>query len=184
MSTSPSSGSHGSAQVRLAGEWGETLTTAAPGSHLVQESLAELLHGSLELVSLGLPLLIVPDVLGRGALPRGGPGVVVHVVISASRIHTFLPPGNTRGRCHCPQTARRVLLAGASSCRVATRYKCWCEGSRKKPWRGREAQQKAQTMVLHRGTSHCPPLRAVPRALDTQLWLENIQLLPQNTLKA
>lgn len=100
-STSPRAGSPRPAQVRPVGEPGETSTTAAPGSHLVQESLAELLHGSLELVSLGLPLLIVPDIFGRGALPCGGPGVVVHVVIPASRIHTLLPPGNTRGRCHC-----------------------------------------------------------------------------------
>lgn len=73
---------------------------AAPSPHLVQESLAELLHGSLELVSLGLPLLVVPDVLGRGALPRGGPGVVVHVVVPAPRVHALLPPGSTTGRCH------------------------------------------------------------------------------------
>lgn len=86
--------------------------TITPGAHLVQESLAELLHGSLELVSLGLPLLIVPDVLGRGALPRGGPGVVVHVIIPASRIHAFLPPGNTRGRSRCVSSDSSAGPAG------------------------------------------------------------------------
>ena len=84
----------------------------------------------------------------------------------------------------CPQTARWALPADASSCRVATQYKCWCEGSRKKPRRGQEAQQKAQTTVVHRGTSHCPCPRAAPRALDAHQQLENIQLLPQNVLKA
>lgn len=83
----------------------------------------------------------------------------------------------------CPRTARQFLLAGASSCRVAAQYKCWCEGSRKKPWRGQEAQQKAQTTVVHTGTSHCPCPRAAPGALDAQQQLENIQLLPQNVLK-
>lgn len=72
----------------------------APSSHLVQESLAELLHGSLQLAALGLPLLIVADILGRGALPRGGAGVVVHVVIAASGVHALFPPGSTMGRCH------------------------------------------------------------------------------------
>lgn len=82
-----------------------------PSSHLVEEPLAEVLHGPLQLVTLRLPLLIVPDVLGRGALPRGGPGVVVHVVVPAPRIHAFLPPGSTQGSCHwAPKEAVTACL--------------------------------------------------------------------------
>lgn len=68
----------------------------ASASHLVEESLAEVLHGALELVALGLPLLVVPHVLGCGTLPRSGPGIVVHIVEPASGVCAFLPAENIK----------------------------------------------------------------------------------------
>lgn len=63
--------------------------------YLVEEALAELVHGALQLAALALPLLIVADRLGSGPLPRGGSGVVVHVVEPAPLVHTLLPAGST-----------------------------------------------------------------------------------------
>lgn len=63
-------------------------------SHLVEESLAEVLHGPLELVPLGLPLLVVAHVLSGGTLPGGCPGVVIHIVKPASGVCAFFPPAN------------------------------------------------------------------------------------------
>lgn len=63
-------------------------------SHLVEESLAEVLHGPLELVPLGLPLLVVAHVLSGRTLPGGCPGVVIHIVKPASGVCPFFPPGN------------------------------------------------------------------------------------------
>lgn len=61
--------------------------------YLVEEALAELVHGALQLVPLALPLLVVAHGLGCGPLPRGGPGVVVHVVVPAPLVHSLLPAG-------------------------------------------------------------------------------------------
>ena len=60
-------------------------------SHLVEEALAELVHGALQLVALALPLLIVAHRLCGGPLPCGGPCVVVHVVEATPLVHTLLP---------------------------------------------------------------------------------------------
>lgn len=65
--------------------------------YLVEEALAELVHGALQLVPLALPLLVVAHGLGRGPLPRGGPGVVVHVVVPAPLVHPLLPAGGSGG---------------------------------------------------------------------------------------
>lgn len=61
--------------------------------YLVEEALAELVHGALQLAALGLPLLVVSHRLGSRSLPCGGPGVVVHVVESAPLVHSFFPAG-------------------------------------------------------------------------------------------
>lgn len=61
--------------------------------YLVEEPLAELVHGTLQLAALALPLLVVPHRLNRGPLPRSGPGVVVHVVVSAPLVQSLLPAG-------------------------------------------------------------------------------------------
>lgn len=83
----------------MRGRWEAPLPRGyPPAAHLVEESLAEVLHGALELVALGLPLLIAPHVLGRGALPGGGPSVVVHVVEPASGVCAFLPAANIKLR--------------------------------------------------------------------------------------
>ncbi|UYV69676.1 hypothetical protein LAZ67_7000181 [Cordylochernes scorpioides] len=60
------------------------------GTHLVEKPLLTLLH---DLVLVGLPVLVVADTLRRGPLPRGSPGVVVHVVHPASGVPPHLPPG-------------------------------------------------------------------------------------------
>lgn len=65
-------------------------------SHLVEESLAEVLHGALELIPLRLPLFIVAHILSCGALPGGGPSVVIHIVKPASGVCAFLPAGNIK----------------------------------------------------------------------------------------
>lgn len=51
------------------------------------------MHGTLQLAALALPLLVVAHRLGRGPLPCGGSGVVVHVVVPAPLVHSFLPAG-------------------------------------------------------------------------------------------
>lgn len=61
--------------------------------YLVEEALAELVHGTLQLAALALPLLVVAHGLGRGPLPCGGSGVVVHVVVPAPLVHPLLPAG-------------------------------------------------------------------------------------------
>lgn len=60
-------------------------------AYLVEEALAELVHGTLQLAPLALPLLVVAHGLGRWPLPCGGSGVVVHIVVSAPLVHSFLP---------------------------------------------------------------------------------------------
>lgn len=66
--------------------------------YLIEEALAELVHGALQLAALALPLLIVAHGLGRGPLPCGGSGVVVHVIEPAPLVHTLLPAeGGQRG---------------------------------------------------------------------------------------
>lgn len=59
--------------------------------YLVEEALAELVHGALQLAALALPLLVVSHRLGCGPLPRGGSGVVVHIVEPAPLVNPFLP---------------------------------------------------------------------------------------------
>lgn len=58
--------------------------------------MAEVLHGPLQLVPLGLPLLIVAHILSSWALPGGCPGVVVHVVKPPSGVRAFFPPWRKR----------------------------------------------------------------------------------------
>lgn len=51
------------------------------------------MHGTLQLAALALPLLVVAYRLGCGSLPGGGSGVVVHIVVPAPLVHSFLPAG-------------------------------------------------------------------------------------------
>lgn len=74
------------------------LLPGRPCPHLVEKSLAEVLHGPLELTPLRLPLLIAAHILSGGSLPRGGPCVVIHIVKPASGICAFFPAGNTKLR--------------------------------------------------------------------------------------
>lgn len=59
--------------------------------YLVQEALAELVHGALKLATLALPLLVVAHRLSGRPLPCCGSGVVVHVVEPAPLVHSLLP---------------------------------------------------------------------------------------------
>ena len=61
-------------------------------THPIDEPLVELLHGSLQLVSLVLPLFVVSHRLLRGPLPRSRPGNVVDIVHPTHRVHPALPP--------------------------------------------------------------------------------------------
>lgn len=61
-------------------------------SHPINESLVELLHGSLQLAALVLPLLIVTHRLLGGALPCRSTGYVVHIVNPPHRVYPALPP--------------------------------------------------------------------------------------------
>lgn len=73
-------------------EWKEVGGRAAAwAAHRVEVALVELLQGALQLAALRLPLLEVPHGLQGRPLPRGGPGVVVHVVHPAPVIHSSLP---------------------------------------------------------------------------------------------
>lgn len=60
-------------------------------NYRINKSLVELLHGSLKLISLWLPLLKVPDRLHCRPLPRGGPSNVVNVVNPVPLVHPPLP---------------------------------------------------------------------------------------------
>jgi len=60
-------------------------------SHPEYEPLVELLHGSLQLAALVLPLLVVTHRLERGALPRGGSRHVIDKVDPPHLVHTALP---------------------------------------------------------------------------------------------
>lgn len=60
-------------------------------AYLIEVSLVKLLHGSLELTALRLPLLIVAHGLCCGPLPCCGSGVVIHIVKPSTLIHTLLP---------------------------------------------------------------------------------------------
>lgn len=73
-------------------EWKEVGGRAAAwAAHRVEVALVELLQGALQLAALRLPLLEVPHGLQGRPLPRGGPGVVVHVVHPAPVVHSSLP---------------------------------------------------------------------------------------------
>jgi hypothetical protein len=65
-------------------------------SHLVEESLAKVLHGPLKLIPLRLPLLVVPHILSCWALPGGGPGVLIHIVKPPSGVCAFFPARNIK----------------------------------------------------------------------------------------
>lgn len=62
-------------------------------SYRVEVSLVELVHSSLQLAALTLPLLKVSDWLHGGTLPRGGAGVVVHIIDPAPVVNSALPAG-------------------------------------------------------------------------------------------
>lgn len=66
--------------------------------YLVEEALAELVHGALELATLALPLLVVAHRLSRRPLPCCGSGVVVHIVEPAPLVHSLLPAGGGEER--------------------------------------------------------------------------------------
>lgn len=57
----------------------------------VEVSLVELVHSSLELAALALPLLKVADRFHGGTLPCGGASVVVNIVDPAPVVHSPLP---------------------------------------------------------------------------------------------
>lgn len=59
--------------------------------HPKYEPLVELLHGTLQLAALVLPLLVVAHRLHRGALPRSGPRDVVHKVNPPHLVGAALP---------------------------------------------------------------------------------------------
>ena len=59
--------------------------------YLVEEALAELVHGALQLATLALPLLVVSHRFSGWPLPCGGSGVVVHIVKPAPLVHSLLP---------------------------------------------------------------------------------------------
>lgn len=67
--------------------------------YLVQEALAELVHGALKLATLTLPLLVVAHRLSCGPLPCCGSGVVVHIVEPAPLVHSLLPAGREGWGC-------------------------------------------------------------------------------------
>lgn len=69
--------------------------------YLVQEALAELVHGALKLATLALPLLVVAHRLSCGPLPCCGSGVVVHIVEPAPLVHSLLPAGREGWGCSC-----------------------------------------------------------------------------------
>lgn len=62
-------------------------------SYRVEVSLVKLMHSSLQLTALALPLLEIADWFHSRALPRGSAGVVVHIVDPAPVIHSPLPAG-------------------------------------------------------------------------------------------
>lgn len=61
------------------------------GSYRVEVSLVKLVHSSLQLAALTLPLLKVAHRLHGGTLPCGGAGIVVHIIDPATVVHTALP---------------------------------------------------------------------------------------------
>lgn len=82
---------------------GSTCIQSDSLDYLVQEALAELVHGTLKLATLALPLLVVAHRLSCRPLPCCGSGVVVHIVEPAPLVHSFLP-------------ARRVGKTGRGVC--------------------------------------------------------------------
>lgn len=61
-------------------------------SYPINESLVKLLHGSLQLAALMLPLLIVSHRFLCRTLPSGSSGYVVHIIHPTHRIHPAFPP--------------------------------------------------------------------------------------------
>lgn len=69
-----------------------TLTLSPPYiPHPIDEPLVELLHGSLELATLELPLLVIPDRLQRWSLPSRRSGEVVNVINPPHVVNSALP---------------------------------------------------------------------------------------------
>lgn len=69
-----------------------TLTLTYPHiPYPIYEPLVELLHGSLELAALELPLLVIPDRLQRRSLPCGCSGEVVNVINPPHVVNSSLP---------------------------------------------------------------------------------------------
>lgn len=78
-------------------KWRNATSDPGQAAYRVEVSLVELVHSSLQLAALALPLLEVADRLHGGALPRGGARVVVHVVDPAAVVDAALPTGEGRG---------------------------------------------------------------------------------------
>lgn len=78
--------------------------------YLVQEALAELVHGALQLATLALPLLVVAHRLGCRPLPCCGSGVVVHVVEPAPLVHSLLPAGRVGKRGGGVVTLKNIFI--------------------------------------------------------------------------
>lgn len=100
-------------------------------SYRVEVSLVELVHSSLELAALALPLLKVADRFHGGTLPRGGAGVVVHIVDPAPVIHSALPPGGVKTQTH---TRKSLKTPGSAQ--------------RQKTMKTNEGQHDAEWMIV------------------------------------
>lgn len=66
-------------------------------SYSINEPLVKLLHGSLQLAALVLPLLIVTNRLLRRALPCSSSRYMVNIVHATHWIHPTFPPARKEG---------------------------------------------------------------------------------------
>lgn len=65
-------------------------------SHPIYEPLVKLLHSSLKLVALKLPLLIIPNRFQSWSLPGGCSGEVVNIINSPHVVNSALPAKTTQ----------------------------------------------------------------------------------------
>lgn len=71
----------------------------------IYKSLVELLHGSLELAALQLPLLVIADRLQRWSLPRRRSGEVVDIINPPHVVNSALPALGKKTSHSCQQQA-------------------------------------------------------------------------------
>lgn len=65
-------------------------------SYRVEVSLVKLVHSSLQLAALALPLLKIADRFHGGTLPCGGASIVIHIIDPSPVIHSALPTGTVK----------------------------------------------------------------------------------------